>query len=526
MAKKQFIRHLEFYGFPDQNAFVSETDIPSSEGKADKKDLDALSAQTEVFISAQTEFNEAQRRFNEDVESDISALTEGIDTIGSFIASISGISDDVEALSSEIDEERSRAISAETALNDKIDNEIADVRNDVKDYIKTKVKKYVDDADAELQGQIDVIDNNLIIIDEQYSGLSENLNENYYTKEEIDEKIASGISSYVTIEQLNTVYDELQENIDEEIVRAISAETALSGAIEDERDRAISAETALNNKIDNEIADVRSDVKTYITTKVKKYIDDADGELQDQINNKSDKSDVSAISGVVDTIESDLDVEIARAKEAEQSITDIVESAVTKVETYETRVSDLEIGLSNEIANREQGDLDIIGTSSDTRDDSTIYGAKKYAEEMKRQAVSDSEVYTDEKVSVFQTMVDNLSAETQQWLSSAATTGYVESRITNTKSGLQEDIAREIGDERNRAKGEESVLQNQINAWNYQIVSATTEISNNSTRINAITSWKGSDPSEYVSGGTGVLDILHKEFHELINTLYQKGILP
>ena len=526
MAKKQFIRHLEFYGFPDQNAFISETDIPSSEGKADKKDLDALSAKTETFISAQTEFNEAQRRFNEDVESDISALTEGIDTIGSFIVSISGISDDVEALSSEIDEERERAISAETALNEKIDVEIADVRNDVKDYIKTKVKKYVDDADAELQGQIDVIDNNLIIIDEQYSRLSENLNENYYTKEEIDEKIPSGTSGYVTTEELNEVHDELQENVDEEIARAISAETALSGAIEDERDRAISAETALNDKIDNEIADVRSDVKTYITTKVRKYIDDADNELQDQINNKSDKSDVSAISGVVDSIEDDLDNEIARAKEAEQSITDIVESAVTKVESYETRVSDLENELSNEIANREQGDLDIIGTSSDTRDDSTIYGAKKYAEEMKRQAVSESEVYTDDAVSGFETMIANLSADTQQWLTSAATTGYVETRISNVKQWAKNEINNKVNDEAVVRLSGDTELQNQINAWNSQISSITSGITHNATRINAITSWDGSDPSEYVSGGTGVLDILHQEFHNLIDTLTQKGILP
>ena len=64
MAKKQFIRHLEFYGYPDQNVYTSESCCGSvdlseiiaknkqqdkeikclTHEKADKKDLDALSA--------------------------------------------------------------------------------------------------------------------------------------------------------------------------------------------------------------------------------------------------------------------------------------------------------------------------------------------------------------------------------------------------------------------------------------------------------------------------------------------------
>ena len=72
MAKKQFIRHLEFYGFPDQNGYSSvinggdvdiddiikknkeqDEEIQDLEGeKADKKDLDELSGKVETMIAA------------------------------------------------------------------------------------------------------------------------------------------------------------------------------------------------------------------------------------------------------------------------------------------------------------------------------------------------------------------------------------------------------------------------------------------------------------------------------------------
>ena len=69
MANKQFIRHLEFYGYPDQNGYSSEASccdcVDLSEiikknkqqdkeieclthEKAEKKDLDALSATVET----------------------------------------------------------------------------------------------------------------------------------------------------------------------------------------------------------------------------------------------------------------------------------------------------------------------------------------------------------------------------------------------------------------------------------------------------------------------------------------------
>ena len=86
MAKKR-IRHLEFYGYPDQNTFTSvgaasfnvddireknrEQDIELGE-KVDKSDFNVLSGTVENFISAQTAFNEA---IAEAVDANTSGLT-------------------------------------------------------------------------------------------------------------------------------------------------------------------------------------------------------------------------------------------------------------------------------------------------------------------------------------------------------------------------------------------------------------------------------------------------------------------
>lgn len=50
MANKQFIRHLEFYGYPDQNGYSSEASCCDCVDLSEiiKKDLDALSATVET----------------------------------------------------------------------------------------------------------------------------------------------------------------------------------------------------------------------------------------------------------------------------------------------------------------------------------------------------------------------------------------------------------------------------------------------------------------------------------------------
>ena len=248
---------------------------------------------------------------------------------------------------------------------------------------------------------------------------------------------------------------------------------------------------------------------------------------------KADKTDLNAVSGAVDDLSEKLDREIDRSTSVDEELSgkvetlgEQVEEAVELVGTFDGRITDVETGLAQEILDRQQADLDLIGNSGDSRDADTIWGAKNFAQEMKRQAISEAEIYTDDAVAAFSTELATMRDEIEQELTAYATTGYVEQRISETKTELEGDYNQKIEAETERATTRENDIIEEVTTIHDEVISAVTEIAHNATRINAITEWDGSDPEQYVDTGNGILDKLHRELHDLIDTLTQKGILP
>jgi ABC-type transporter Mla subunit MlaD len=143
MSKKQFIRHLEYYGFPDQNGYSSDInavdlsdiikknkeqdeEIADLEGeKADEKDLLELSGTVETLISAQTEFNNTVVETFTDISSDINMLK---DVDNEFATQLSAVTEGLNSLNEEFEDfsdKTNESISALTAdiedLNEKSD---------------------------------------------------------------------------------------------------------------------------------------------------------------------------------------------------------------------------------------------------------------------------------------------------------------------------------------------------------------------------------------------------------------------
>jgi len=50
------------------------------------------------------------------------------------------------------------------------------------------------------------------------------------------------------------------------------------------------------------------------------------------------------------------------------------------------------------------------------------------------------------------------------------------------------------------------------------VIDAKESIAHNATIIHAITEWEGSNPDDYDDSGNGILDVLHREFHEFEQT--------
>ena len=581
MANKQFIRHLEFYGYPDQNGYSSEASccdcVDLSEiikknkqqdkeieclthEKAEKKDLDALSATVETVISAQSQINLA------------------------FADSISGLSDDVEALK-EADAQFAEQLSAMTEDINEVTSGLSDAMcgiqilgkeiDDLKDTLENdyaKKDEVVTREWIEEQGYLTVesgdsryakiedLENLADIVESATTGINDEI-------DEINEKFDEFSGEVITeIEEINEKIDELQEEVSAntediaELQEEVSANTEdiaelqeeVSANTEDitELQEKVSANTEDIEELQEEVSAITDDLSdlheqvdantediailqeqvsanTEAIDQLEEDLEETRTELLGKIDEldekKADKTELAFVSGAVDDLSDRLDVEIERSSGVDEvmqaeidSLSGDVADLSDKVDTFDGRIIDLENGLAQEIEDRKQADLDLIGTSGDPREADTIWGAKNFAKEMKRQAVSEAAEYTDEAVEAFSTELAELEDEFNQKLSEYATEEWVEGRITETKTVINARLEQEIEDriadvkaEENRALDAEADLRDEISgAWE--------EIAHNATIIHAITEWDGSDPNEYVDTGNGILDVLHREFHEYV----------
>jgi methyl-accepting chemotaxis protein len=147
MAKKQFIRHLEFYGFPDQNGYASDingANVDLSEiikknkeqdeeikeltdEKASKNDLDSLSGTVDTLISAQTEFNNTVVETISGITNDINTLKEVDNEFAEQLSAItSGVDDAMEAIE---------------LLGERVDD-VEDAISGINDSIETIIEDY------------------------------------------------------------------------------------------------------------------------------------------------------------------------------------------------------------------------------------------------------------------------------------------------------------------------------------------------------------------------------------------------
>lgn len=583
MAKKQFIRHLEFYGFPDQNGYSSEIngvdlsdireknkeqdeEIQDLEGeKADKKDLIALSGTVEIFITRQSEINQE------------------------FADAISGMSGDIEELKA-IDTEFAEQLSAITSGVDEAMGAIEILGDRVDD---------VEDSISGLSGSIDSII-------EDYAK-----KEDVYSKEEIDEMISSGFSGYATqewveeqgyiteeeadaryakiedlealsgavesaatdiderLEEINDSIDGVNDKVDElaEDLSAFSEDVAsafsgvndaideindkISGITDDMEDvvgdvsgntkaieelnEAVSANTdaieALDNKVDDAVSALTEDIqevrdeldnKASISDLGNLHTEMIDG-LENLENKKAEKNDLNAVSGAVDAVDAKIDAEIARSTSVDAAMQNKineldadVQEAVEKVEGYDGRITTVENGLAQEIIDRKNGDTALIGTSGDSDSADTIWGAKNLADTYKGQTIASANTYTNNKFAEFDGELQNLEDRIEQKMTQFATEEFVISACNDTEAEIRGELGTAINNETQRAEMAETKLEVEIQALSSQTVTNINNISFNSSRLNAITRWDGTDPEQYDDSGNGILDVLHREFHEYV----------
>lgn len=165
----------------------------------------------------------------------------------------------------------------------------------------------------------------------------------------------------------------------------------------------------------------------------------------------------------------------------------------------------------------------MLGTTADTDSALTIYGTRKYANKVGSQVLSDAKQYTDEREYAINESVSNQISDLEVKLSSAATKAYVDA----IKKDIMDETNSLVTNETERATARENAIEakiSQVDSNSYvrdmELSSALTQTSN---VVAAITDWKGVNGEEYTDDGNGILDVLHRQFHDLKESIGNLG---
>ena len=291
-------------------------------------------------------------------------------------------------------------------------------------------------------------------------------------------------------------------------------------------------ETKADKATTDEMADTLAEVQSALDGKV---------DISDFNNNKelvaadidfikgnyAKKSDLNNTNANITSLEEKLNNEIANRISGDDALRDTINKDIKpSIESLRMKDSELQIAvaqlgsdLAKEITNRENGDSNLLGLESDPSDRMTLYGVKTYATSTAQQALNDAKKYTDDAAQNVTTKVNDLNTKLDNTLGSRVTKDELAKAVNDAKNSLKGDLTNEI----NRATAAENVLKNLNTTLEGNVTAAITttnnQVATNSTILSVITSWKPSyeGDTSYSDEGNGVLDVLHREFHNLKN---------
>lgn len=580
------IRHLEFYGYADQNVYMGIPNVDLSDiretnkeqdkeississatkDKADLVVVNELSGKVDTFIDKQDMINkwlakginknreriDGLERRDEEITTKINEIVDDFNPIYNNIENLSNQINDVDnrltqhiSQESDFEEETNERLNAlESNIDEKIDKtEAYDVfakKSDV--YTKSEIDEKLDNLDGDFATKNWVLSQGYITENEADS--------KYATKTRVDELDARVTDAQTSLNNLSSDYTQFKNDTNNAIDGIDDRLDVIEVKHTSDIENLTNTTDALQRQVSQNIESIRlindvslpnkankSDVDT-LTSKVdtlsnnlNSKVDKADysrdmnildSDLQRIRDTKADKSQLDIVSGNVNTVNDRLSQEIQDRINGDNALDTRVNATNTRIDdireenlTRDSRLTELENGLRQEINDRADGDNALMGTPQDKDIDITIYGSRKYADKVAQQALAQSKTYTDAKVVDLKDYVDNQDYALEQKISAKADVSYV----NQLRNEIEASTDRKISAEEARATNAENSITRAVSDEVSRALRAENQLSKDiahtSNIVKALTEWDGDDRADYEDSGNGVVDVMHRELHDI-----------
>lgn len=580
------IRHLEYYGFTDQNVYIGlpnldlsdiretnreqdkDIDRISSE-KADVTLVNELSGKVDSFIETQSEIN---KKVIHSVKAGFDAINELKERDKEITDKINEIGDKFDPIYDKLGEVTNTVSSLEDALNEHISNgdsfskEASEQLAELDELVKGKLDKA--EADETFAKKDDTYTKTEI---DRFLENHENacatkewvLGKKYLSLDDADGRYASKhklnaledrvgdiqTNLYNKYNQLNseftefradadfrikTIYgrvDTLEDKFERGVGDLVNKDKDLQDQInKNKEDITRINEVSLPSKVDySTFNNLKADVENLtkgMDGKVDKDVYDRDrtmfGNSLDKLDNKkADKTALnetnSKVDSVLDKLMSEIEDRVNGDKELKDAINrtnDKVDEAIGENGTTNIRISNLESDLKKERDERIASDRKIVGSENDKVDTLSIYGLKKYTDLVAGNSYKNATAYTETAFDSLRGYINDEDNKLRAEISAKADKKY----IAAVKDELENTIDSKVGDEKTRAENVEASLASAIRKEMSDRLDGdrknSSAVTHTSNIVKAITDWDGDDRVNYTDEGNGILDVLHREFHE------------
>lgn len=574
---KEFIRHLDYYGFPDQNTFTSEGNVDLSDIRKKNEEQDeairhigrmehVTHRELHEVDMKHTDWNKGQdvgirnlfsgltavKEFSNDMADTVSAMSNNIESISGDISTINdeieeiieiiggdtggtSIKEEVEELSGKVESLSGEFITYSAETKEYLDRYADSARRTFarKDSVYTK-----DEIDTKLSASTYDMATKTWVGDNFVSKLYA---EDVYAKKEdlvgingkiielsgttsakfkmIDESL-SGLTNH--IEDLSRDADARIDAVESSVTQFNIRVAAVENGLVTKADATALTDTyvELNNKIGN-LESNKVDKSSYQTdmTNVGIQINNLSLAKADKTALDSTNAEVAQVRGLVNTEENNRITADTRLENMITAITSDTQDIKDKNVEQDNAIEDLDDRLAQEIQDRIDGDEALLGQPSDSTTATTIYGARKEAVNQANRAISEATTLAQDAKSQAINYTNTKFDAVEGLISGLATQAYVISADNEVRSELRSEISSTATSLSYSISGETSRASTVENELRNDVNSHTNSISTIQSRLGALTAWLGTDPSQYDDSGNGVIDDMHREIHTINNNI-------